>query len=278
MGLETGDIAMTNETSMTEYHAKVGDLKLRSDARNHGEAAVGMRAKSLSAVGQLQAVGVDDKDRIVFGACRYRAAKHLQWPTMRAVRVTSDQKLQRLSYLDENLVRVPLSHIELCDQLEEQEAIYNALTGRKAKRGRPSNDAKDAASEPFRQVAADSLGCSSDTVRANIATAKKLDTEAKKLLADTPVANSPKELKQLAKLPAKEQQKVAKKIAAGKAETVKEATASSQESGPSIQERRQRAMLALTKLTKALSEARLYSKCRDQVLGIEAVIKEAIGE
>lgn len=88
-------------------------------------------AESMSRVGLLQPITVNEAGTLVTGRHRLEAARSLGWETISAVVVEEDDLLNRLAEIDENLQRFDLTVYEQSKHAGERERVLKAL-GRRA--------------------------------------------------------------------------------------------------------------------------------------------------
>jgi len=119
---------------------------------------------------------------------------------------------------------------ELPQALARRKAIYEAMHPETKHGGSGSGRPKEKQSgqnvhSNFAQETAKKTGVSARQVRRDVAIGERLDAQAAEDVANTSVADSKVQLRQLADLPPKQQRTVAKKIKDGKASTVEEPAA-----------------------------------------------------
>lgn len=171
---------------------------------------------SIEEVGQLVPVLVTESLALISGRHRCVALDVLGRAEIDVKVSDLDELGQRLARIDENLVRQTFTALERAEALEERQRIYEAMypqakhggaPGKKA--GKGGKGGKDATVASFANDTATKTGASERTVQLYIEAAKKLDPEAKSLIAKTQAADSITELAKLAKLGAEEQRQVA---------------------------------------------------------------------
>jgi len=195
--------------------------------RSSNEARVKSLAASIKILGQLQPIGLDGENQLIWGRHRLDAHKALKRTKIEAVILTCEDIEAQLAELDENLERQALTPLEYSGALAKRKKLYEALHPETKHGGAPGKagggKAKDPRNASFAEDTAQKTGQSLSTVNQAVAIGEKIPDDVQKAIADTPVAESKKELAALAKLPEAEQRAVAEKIKAGEAETVKEA-------------------------------------------------------
>ena len=83
--------------------------------------------KSIESVGVIHPVTVNGKGELLAGARRLQAARELGWTEIPAQVVEKDELVQELISIDENLVRTPLSPLELEKCLNRGREIYEQI-------------------------------------------------------------------------------------------------------------------------------------------------------
>jgi ParB-like chromosome segregation protein Spo0J len=190
-------------------------------------------AESISEVGILQPVVLDNEYRLVAGGRRLAAAKSLKLAAVPCRIIDMDKLHAELAELDENLSRQDYTALERAQALARRKEIYVELHPETKHGGdRKSDGSKnqnDNLSVCFSKEIAEKTGVSERTIERDLEVGEKLDPAAAEAIKDTPVADNRSQLKALADLAPADQRKAAKKIASGKAETVQEATAPKEE-------------------------------------------------
>lgn len=191
-------------------------------------------AGSINEIGLLNPVTVDGDRRLIAGWRRLCAVRQLGWQTVPARVVVCDPVRHALMELDENLERLELSALERAEAFGERKALYELLhpearhggDRRSVAVGRPDHVAETATrsgTPSFADAMAASTGKSARTIRDNLYIAEHLNSEARKFIAGTPLADQKTELLALAKLSAEDQIKTSRRIALGQARNVKDA-------------------------------------------------------
>ena len=211
----------------------IADVFVAEGRRGTDPKKVQALAESIRELGQLQPIILDDDYRLIAGRYRIDACIALGWKTIQAITIDLVGLRAELAKIDENLVRAELPQSLYGIQLARRKEIYEALHpeakhGATLKKGvnSPSGHFGHSGETPksFVSDAAAKTGKSERSIRRDVATGENLDATAVDDLLGTPIADSKNELKALSKLPPVEQREVAKKIKAGKATSVKEAT------------------------------------------------------
>src|SRR5205807_649917 len=103
----------------------VAEIKVPRDRRDPGDVAE--LADSIRELGLLQPITVTPDYRLVAGGRRLRAFKALRLPEIPAVVRRLDEITAELAEIDENLVRLELTHLERGEQLARRKALYLTL-------------------------------------------------------------------------------------------------------------------------------------------------------
>ena len=106
--------------------AKLSEVKQLSDYLRQGTDVEALK-KSLESVGLINPVTVNERLELLAGARRVQAARELGWETIPAQVVERETLEQELISIDENLVRAPLTGLELERSLNRGREIYESL-------------------------------------------------------------------------------------------------------------------------------------------------------
>lgn len=106
--------------------AKLSEVKQISEYLRQGTDVEALK-KSLESVGLINPVTVNDRLELLAGARRVQAARELGWETIAAQVVERASLEQELISIDENLVRAPLTGLELERSLNRGREIYESL-------------------------------------------------------------------------------------------------------------------------------------------------------
>ena len=105
---------------------KLSQIKLTSEYLRL-ETDVGDLMKSIDSVGLIHPLTVNPEDELLAGARRFRAVSELGWEEVPVQVVDRDALVQELISIDENLVRAPLTSLELERCLNRGREIYEQL-------------------------------------------------------------------------------------------------------------------------------------------------------
>jgi site-specific DNA-methyltransferase (adenine-specific) len=188
-------------------------------------------AESISRLGLLHPIVINDDMTLVAGLRRLEACKLLGWTQIEATRVTLDDLRAELAEIDENLIREELTVLERGEQLARRKEIYEALhpeakAGYRRAAGMNKalgHNVEEIVSPTFTADVAAKTGLTPRTIRHDVQIATQIAEDVRDMLRETPLADSKKDLLQLARRPANEQRQIAKRIRSGKAKNVAEA-------------------------------------------------------
>lgn len=97
-------------------------------------AKVAELAESFTNCGQINPITLDTEYNLIAGNHRLAAAKQLNWKDIQAQVLDTDDLIQQLQEVDENLVRSNLCYISTGEHIAKRERILTAL-GKRAQRG-----------------------------------------------------------------------------------------------------------------------------------------------
>ncbi|MEM7308756.1 MAG: ParB N-terminal domain-containing protein [Planctomycetota bacterium] len=118
-----------NETIAPELNVSVrllADLKLDNDYLRTGTDVSALK-KSIESVGLIHPVTINQDNELLAGARRVQAARELGWVEIPVHVVEREALVQELISIDENLVRAPLSTLELEQCLNRGRELYEQL-------------------------------------------------------------------------------------------------------------------------------------------------------
>jgi ParB family transcriptional regulator, chromosome partitioning protein len=180
-------------------------------------------AESLREHGILEPIGLNKDYSLIYGGYRLEAAKLLKWTKIPAVIHDLDELHAEETELIENLRRKNFTVLEEGEALSRAKELFEILHPTDRGRSPQGQFVVVGKTSTFSQKMSEETGQSERTVERKIEVVESLSEKTKDLIADLPIADNASELKRLGKLPEVEQKQVAKFLAAGKAETVKEA-------------------------------------------------------
>lgn len=198
-------------------------------------------AESMKRIGQKHAVTISEDMVLIAGNHRIAAARAIGWKQIRADVVPTDDIVNELIAIDENLIREELTALEKSEHLKRRNALLVAL-GERALPGNPGENrsqvevevkgkgkkktvsvVKDNTKKTTGDMAHD-VGISERALQSLLQVANSIDAEVKEIIANHEVANNMSELTRLARLPPTEQKKLAEQLIGGKIKTIKEGT------------------------------------------------------
>lgn len=246
---------------------QIEDITIPDGRRATDPEKVSSLAESIRINGLLQPAGLNDDYRLIWGRHRLEACILLGWKTIpcRILDLTGQQA--ELAEIDENLERSELTKVQYLQALARRKEIYEALhpeTKHGGNRKGEKSSCQNGDLKTFVQDTAKKTGKSERTIHRDVAVGEKLDTQAAADISECPeVANSKKQLTELAKLPPAEQQSAAKKIKSGEAKSVAEAAAPKPEKSETVEDRMKAANAVLE------SSARSIKTIRDELEKID---------
>lgn len=200
-------------------------INVNAGRREADQDAVQKLADSISKVGLLNPITVDQEYTLIAGLHRLEAAKRLGWTQIKCT-VSNLEGLQaELAEIDENFVRKDLSDDEFRELLLRRKEIYEALhpeTKHGMRNGQTSKNRnlRSLEAKPFAVDTAEKIGVSRATVERQIQTAKNLTPEAKEIIRGSKVSKT--DALKLSRLAPDQQKKAATKLVAGEIHSVDE--------------------------------------------------------
>lgn len=104
----------------------IEDLRLENEYLRTGTDVEALK-KSLESIGLIHPVTINRKNELLAGARRVQAARELGWLEIPVQVVDRDALVEELISIDENLVRTPLSPLELEKSLNRGREIYEQI-------------------------------------------------------------------------------------------------------------------------------------------------------
>ena len=105
----------------------ISEIKINPGRRPANLDGINELARSISEVGLLNPITIDQEHILVAGLHRLEAAKMLGWTEIECNVCTLDALQTELAEIDENVVRTELSVIEYGELLERRKEIYESL-------------------------------------------------------------------------------------------------------------------------------------------------------
>ena len=204
-------------------------------------------AGSISESGLLHPIAIDRQNVLIAGLHRIEAVKLLGWTEISCVVCDLRGLEAELARIDENIVRVALTHLELSEAIGRRKEIYENLhpeTRAGLAQAAGMNRARDnnvvatvattseldstetveaeAPPKPFYKDAAEKLNISPRKVRTLAHIAKNISQDVKNLIEGSGVNITQKNLTKLARLPPEQQMRAAEMLIAGQIQSVDE--------------------------------------------------------
>ncbi len=199
-------------------------INVNAGRREADPEAVQKLADSISKVGLLNPITVDQEYTLIAGLHRLEAAKRLGWTAIKCT-VSNLEGLQaELAEIDENFVRKDLSDDEFRELLLRRKEIYESLHPETRHGGdRKSEKIKGAkcalgSAPSFIEDTAEKLNVHPATVRREIQTAKNLTPEAKEIIKGSKVSKT--DALRLSRLAPEQQREAATQLVAGEIHSV----------------------------------------------------------
>ena len=166
---------------------KISSIKINPGRREAEPKAVEELARSITAVGLMNPVTLDQNNTLVAGLHRLEAAKLLGWTEIECTTIGMDSVQAELAEIDENIVRTKLNRQELCEQLLRRKEIYETLhpeTRHGMRNGQTSKNANLATLETksFAEDTAEKTGMSKRAVSRLLQIANNLTRDARRIV------------------------------------------------------------------------------------------------
>ncbi len=205
---------------------RIFQIKVNPGRREANPEAVHKLADSISKVGLINPITVDQGYTLIAGLHRLEAAKMLGWAEIECTVSDLDGLMAELAEIDENLIRRGLDYIDEGKQLARRKEIYEALHP-DAKHGgdRKSEKIKTKpfrfdSSKPFSADTSEKLGVSRRSVEQKIQVATALTPEATDIVRENSIGF--KKALKLSRLKPEQQVEAASQLVAGKIHSVDE--------------------------------------------------------
>lgn len=200
-------------------------IKVNDGRRSADPDAVQELADSISKVGLLNPISVDQEYTLIAGLHRLEAAKRLGWSEIECNVSSLEGLLAELAEIDENLIRRKLHYTDEGQQLNRRKEIYEALhpeTQQGKRNGQTSKTETVSVLEAksFAEDAAEKLGTTARTVRNKIQVAKNLTPKATQTVKEHDIGF--KNALKLSRLEPEQQEAAASQLADGRIKSVDE--------------------------------------------------------
>lgn len=210
----------------------ISQIKVGEGRREAAPEAVKKLTDSISKVGLLNPITVDQKYSLIAGLHRLEAAKLLGWSEIECTVSSLEGLLAELAEVDENVIRKGLSAVEYSDLLLRRKEIYEMLhpEAKATKVGGPFRgnqhqevgDKMTQTTKSFAQDTAEKLGVGKRTVERQIQTAKNLTAEVKDIIRGNGTKITKKDALKLSRLGPEQQRDAANQLADGSIKSVDE--------------------------------------------------------
>ena len=204
---------------------KISSIKINPGRREAEPQAVEELARSITAVGLMNPVTLDQNNTLVAGLHRLEAAKLLGWTEIECTTIGMDSVQAELAEIDENIVRTKLNRQELCEQLLRRKEIYETLhpeTRHGMRNGQTAKNANLATLETksFAEDTAEKTGMSKRAVSRLLQIANNLTGDARRIVEANNMTQDT--ALKLSRLQHDEQVEAASMLAAGTMESVEQ--------------------------------------------------------
>ena len=204
---------------------KISNIKINPGRREAEPKAVEELARSITAVGLMNPVTLDQNNTLVAGLHRLEAAKLLGWTEIECTTIGMDSVQAELAEIDENIVRTKLNRQELCEQLLRRKEIYETLhpeTRHGMRNGQTAKNANLATLETksFAEDTAEKTGMSKRAVSRLLQIANNLTGDARRIVEANNMTQDT--ALKLSRLQHDEQVEAASMLAAGTMESVEQ--------------------------------------------------------
>ena len=208
-------------------------IKINDGRREADPEAVHELADSISKVGLLNPITVDQEYTLIAGLHRLEAAKLLGWAEIECSVNDLDGLLAELAEIDENLIRRKLDCIAQGEQLNRRKEIYEALhpqtkagisqaVGMNRSIGNNVGEIISPTSKSFTSDTAEKLGVTPRTIEQKIQIAKKIAPDAKQVIRDKKIKIGTVDALKLSRLAPEQQEEAVSQLAAGAIQSVDE--------------------------------------------------------
>ena len=175
----------------------ISEIKVNPGRRPINLDGISELAQSISEIGLLNPITIDQEHILVAGLHRLEAAKLLGWTEIECNVCSLDTLQTELAEIDENVVRTELSVIEYGELLERRKEIYESLhpetkagqaqaAGMNRAIGNNISDKMSVTLKSFAQDTADKLGVSPRTVERTVQMMNGLTEDAREVFRHFP--------------------------------------------------------------------------------------------
>lgn len=200
-------------------------IKVNDGRRAADPDAVQKLSDSISKVGLLNPITVDQDYTLIAGLHRLEAAKRLGWAEIECTVSSLEGLLAELAEIDENLIRCKLHYTDEGQQLTRRKEIYEALhpetqQGRRNGQTSKNETVSFLETKPFTADTAEKIGRSRRTIEQKIQVAKNLTPKATQTVKEHDIGF--KNALKLSRLEPEQQEAVASQLADGSIKSVDE--------------------------------------------------------
>lgn len=212
---------------------KISEININPGRREAEPKSIEELARSISEIGLLNPITVDQGYTLIAGLHRLEAAKRLGWTEVECTVTGLDGLQAELAEIDENMVRSELSAVEYGAVLLRRKEIYEALhpetkatyNGGSFRGNQHSGEVTDkmsATSKSFAKDTADRLGVTARTVERYVRMMKNLTPDARLILSGSDVKLTQSAATKLSQLMPDQQKEAASMLASGAIQSVDE--------------------------------------------------------
>ena len=208
-------------------------INVNTGRREADPEAVQKLADSISRVGLLNPITVDQEYTLIAGLHRLEAAKRLGWLEIECTIKNLDGLLAQLAEIDENLIRREPDCIAQGELLNKRKEIYETLNpetkvgisqanGMNYTVGNNVSAPGALTSKSFVRDTAEKTGISKRTIEENLQLARDLTPKVKQVIHNASEKVKKKDMLKLSRLAPKQQEDAASQLAAGEIHSVDE--------------------------------------------------------
>lgn len=152
---------------------QLSDIKRNSEYLRHGTDVESLK-KSIESIGLINPLTVNSNNELLAGSRRFQAITELGWKEVEVHVVDRDLLQQELISIDENLVREPLSRLEVETCLNRGREIYEELNPEAMKinistdSSAPENASNELEDDSFAAITAEKTGLSMSVIKSAI--------------------------------------------------------------------------------------------------------------
>lgn len=208
----------------------ITEIKIIPGRREAVPSHIAELAKSIADVGLLNPITINEDRTLIAGLHRLEAAKLLNWTEIDCTICDIDSTRAELAEIDENVIRQPLSDMELNRALTRRKELYEALHPETIARNRPGHVSNHQGSsdklspesrvKSFVEDTAEKLGVSTRTVERHLYLAEHLTPKVSEILKKMDKQPSRCELMKLARLEPGQQEECAALFMSGEIKSV----------------------------------------------------------